>query len=205
MLHCATFTGALTRTLTRVPGGKGSGAGSVLFDCKPQTMPPSKLILAGKRLTGKRPSSSLKTGGLLGRGPFNFVIKITNRKEFKPGRAVGFNTVDQLKRGSKATAKPARYLIEHDRRVANCIIPKFSTNLLFRDIGAGHANNCFPGGFNETIGGLTPGGSSNYAAVFVDMTEGFATDELLIKISMEEPDVASCYIDEDESVAEAAQ
>eukprot|EP00956_Cyclotella_meneghiniana_P007201 scaffold9864_cov71-Cyclotella_meneghiniana.AAC.1 len=45
-------------------GGNGSGAGSVLLERRPQTRPPSKVIRSGKWLAGRRPSSSLNTGGL---------------------------------------------------------------------------------------------------------------------------------------------
>eukprot|EP00956_Cyclotella_meneghiniana_P030324 scaffold75832_cov39-Cyclotella_meneghiniana.AAC.10 len=49
--------------VTRVPGGNGSGVGSVRFRMRPQVRPPSNRIDFGKHVMGRRPSSSLKIAG----------------------------------------------------------------------------------------------------------------------------------------------
>ena len=43
-----------------VPGGKGSGAGSVLFLRRPQVSPPVYVTDLGKLVTGRQPSSRQK-------------------------------------------------------------------------------------------------------------------------------------------------
>ena len=50
-------------TVTRVPGGKGSDTGSILFWRRPHVRPPSNLKEEGKLVIGRQPSSSLNVIG----------------------------------------------------------------------------------------------------------------------------------------------
>ena len=79
------------------------------------------------------------------------MIEVSDGEEFEPCRAVGFDTVDQFERCSKATTESSWYLIDHDGCVPDGKEPKLATNLFFCYIGTSHTNDGLPGSFNETI------------------------------------------------------
>ncbi len=111
----------------------------------------------------------------------------TDGKEFEPSGGIRFGAMDEFERCGECAAESARNLVYHVDGVSDGKPPVLAAELFFSEVSTCHTYNGLPGTFHQTIGRLSVGRSSDKARVgLFDPTQGFATNELLVKVGMEE-------------------
>ena len=80
------------------------------------------------------------------------MVEVADGEEFKPCFNLRLGAMKKFMGSGEFAAKMARDLINHHGRVADGIVPKFSSNLFFRDESSNHGDDGAPGAFVKTIG-----------------------------------------------------
>ena len=103
-------------------------------------------------------------------------------EEFKPGAGILFGAMGELKGRGQLPIEAFGDVVEHSGAIEDGPVPVLPRHLFISGVGAGHLDESPPGAFDNTIGALSLGDSSNYLGlVVVDPLDSLPPESLWSK------------------------